>query len=159
MFNRTFENRFWSKVKKTDACWLWEASTTTRGYGQISRDSDGNMIKAHRASYIMAYGEISEGLQVCHSCDIPTCVRPDHLFLGTCADNLKDRNNKNRQAKGEVLGSSKLKEKDINTIRETYSLGSKTMQEIALDYGVCNATVWNVINNKTWKHVRKHNAR
>src|ERR1700733_6940291 len=96
-WNASFEKRFWKKVNKTKTCWLWTASTLGHGYGQISCNSSGNMIKAHRASYILAYGDIALGKSVLHKCDNPRCVNPKHLFLGTVQDNMKDRNNKNRQ--------------------------------------------------------------
>ena|SRR6478609_4188748 len=84
------EERFWAKVEKTDACWLWTASLTKGGYGQFWFTLPRKRIDAHRAAWIITNGPIPDGLYVCHHCDTPRCVRPDHLFLGTPHDNTQD---------------------------------------------------------------------
>ena len=80
-------NRFWSNVRKTDSCWLWEGYRNY-GYGVFSVNR--RLMRAHRVSWIMAHGEIPKGLCVLHHCDVPACVRPDHLFIGSQADNVLD---------------------------------------------------------------------
>lgn len=74
-------------VKKTDSCWLWTGIVDRRGYGRVYR---GRMVFAHRFSYELHVGQIPKGLIVRHSCDVPGCVNPDHLRLGTQRDNVGD---------------------------------------------------------------------
>lgn len=95
--------RFWSKVNKSsipDECWLWTAATIGGGYGQIMGVVNGKRrpVYAHRVSWEMAFGPIPADLYVLHRCDVPLCVNPDHLFLGTQGDNLADA-----RAKGRLL--------------------------------------------------------
>ncbi len=85
----TPETRFWAKVGKTEGCWLWKGRRTESGYGHFGIRS-GKMCRAHRFSFELAYGPIPSGMYICHHCDNPPCVRPDHLFVGTNSDNAKD---------------------------------------------------------------------
>ena len=89
-----FAEHFWKHVQKTETCWLWTMSLTSHGYGQTWTGERAD--KAHRIAYRFAYGEIPQGLHVCHHCDHPACVRPDHLFLGTPKDNAHDMVRKGR---------------------------------------------------------------
>lgn len=92
---QSIEERFWSKVEKTEACWNWVGATSRRGYGAMNIDN--RTLQTHRVVYELTYGTIPAGLCVCHHCDNPRCVRPDHLFLGTHADNMHDMVRKGRQ--------------------------------------------------------------
>lgn len=93
--------RFWAKVDKSGDCWIW-TSARVGGYGVFTMD--GRPLKAHRLAYQWTVGEIPAGMIVCHSCDNPPCVRPDHLWLGTTAENQHDKVRKGRQAKGDTTG-------------------------------------------------------
>lgn len=89
-------DRFWERVQKTDDCWLWTGSTDKDGYGWFW--VDGKTATAHRFSYALHNdGAIPDGLYVCHSCDNPPCVNPDHLWLGTNQDNMDDCARKGRR--------------------------------------------------------------
>lgn len=88
--------RFWSKVEKTDSCWIWRGELMASGYGKIK--IEGRYWLAHRFSKFLADGELSDELFVCHTCDNPPCVRPEHLFLGTARDNGRDMSAKGRSA-------------------------------------------------------------
>ena len=90
------ERKFWAKVDKGDGagCWLWTGKTNRDGYGVLTRQRKGWF--AHRYSWTLANGDIPDGMMACHTCDNPPCIRPDHLFLGTRADNLRDMRAKGR---------------------------------------------------------------
>ena len=85
--------RFWAHVEKTETCWLWHGANSG-GYGRTK--IDGVDWSAHRYTYTQEFGSIPEGMMVCHRCDVPACVRPDHLFLGTASDNMRDCSQKGR---------------------------------------------------------------
>lgn len=150
------ETRFWAKVKKTEhGCWLWLPPLAVNGYGQFW--VNGRMVGAHRYSYELTYGPIPKhdsyhGMCVLHRCDVRGCVRPDHLFLGTNADNSQDKVSKNRHAKGETNGSAKLTKPQVIEIRSQV-LAGRTQSEIAQRFGVHQSVVSVIASRKTWKHV------
>jgi hypothetical protein len=92
---QTVADRFWSKVDQSGDCWIWTATRSGKGYGQFG--VDGRLVIAHRWAYEAERGSIPPGLFVCHRCDVPACVRPDHLFLGTAKENSEDMVRKGRQ--------------------------------------------------------------
>lgn len=157
--------RFWSKVEKTDGCWNWLGAVGVGGYGRFWI-SDEAVSFAHRFSYELAYGPIPDDKLVCHHCDNPRCVRPDHFFVGTHADNTNDARNKGRLATGDRSGSrlhperlkrgeqnarAKLTEDQVREIRRL--AGSVTQAELAKRFGVAACVIGFVIHRKTWKHV------
>lgn len=103
-------DRFWSKIKKTDGCWIWTGSKNGLGYGRI--EHHGIKYATHRFSYQMKYGPIPNGLWVLHHCDNPPCVNPKHLFTGTPRDNTQDMISKGRFVGnvGGINGHSKIRE-------------------------------------------------
>lgn len=141
-----FVDSFWLHVQKDDGCWAWTASHDVDGYGQFKSG------RAHRFSYELHHGAIPEGLLVCHHCDNPGCVNPAHLFLGTNADNNHDRDQKQRQCRGEDQHTAKLTERDVRTARALCTLGAR-LSEIALRFGVSRRTVARVATGESWKHV------
>ena len=140
--HRTLEQRFWDKVDKTGDCWEWKG-TKRRGYGRFR--FNGALTDAHRASWQLANGPIPEmegtdhrGTCVLHKCDNRSCVRPDHLFIGTHNANVMDMIDKGRHhcCHGENNPDSKLTESEVNEIREHYDYGEFTQKEVAEYYGV-----------------------
>jgi len=94
----SLEDRFFSKIHKLDTCWIWTDSVNNAGYGRIRVNRKDKM--AHRISWEIHNGPIPEGMWVLHNCDNPPCVNPEHLWLGNHLDNVRDKVNKNRQARG-----------------------------------------------------------
>lgn len=143
---------FWAKVNKTSNCWLWTGGKAKFGHGLFTMGARGRTIGAHRFSYEQAYGPIPDGMIVCHHCDTPACVRPDHLFLGTYADNMHDRNVKSRQAKGQIIWQAKLTEDDVRAIQS--ATGPRGfIKELAEHYGVNPRTISSIRHGKLWKHI------
>lgn len=144
---RPIEDAFWEKVdkKSSDECWEWIASIQADGYGNFK----GKL--AHRVSWELANGEIIKGLCVCHKCDNPACVNPNHLFLGTQLDNMRDMVSKGRghDHHGENNPKAKLTEKDVFQIHRLKNSGVSN-REIANDFGVTSTTISYILAGKTW---------
>lgn len=149
------EERFWNKVKEGPGCWEWQGYKFSNGYGGIKSHQGKRMLLAHRVSYAIAYGEIPEGKLVCHKCDNTKCVRPDHLFLGTQADNLLDMRRKgrsgDRRVYGEKNGSAKLTSNQVLEIRKRYLAGGITQKALAGEYGVSLPLIEKIIGGRLWK--------
>ena len=94
-------DKFWPNVQKTDNCWLWTGPISESGYGGFG--AHGRNFQAHRFSWFLAFGKIPKGMYVCHRCDVRNCVRPDHLFLGTHLDNMRDKAEKFAERKRQGL--------------------------------------------------------
>lgn len=141
--------RFWSKVRKSETCFNWIAAVDRYGYGIFW--FNGNRDKAHRVSYTINLGEIPPGLNVCHTCDNRICVRPEHLFLGTHADNNKDMDAKGRRviARGERRPAAKLTASKVEVILAD----NRRYADIAKDYGVHRDTIARVKRRVYWQHV------
>ena len=108
---------------------------------------------AHRASYELYIGKIPKGMLVCHKCDNPRCVNPEHLFLGTHSDNSRDMSQKNRGVNGEKSANSKLTSNQVMEIRFAGKLKNIKQKDIAKIFSVSERAVNKIINNKAWKHL------
>ncbi len=147
--------RFWPKIspEPNTGCWLWAGAADEHGYGKIGQQYHHEPdVKAHRAAWMLTKGPIPDGLQVCHKCDVPSCVNPDHLFLGTFADNMDDKVAKGRQQKGERHWNSKLTVAQVRSIRERRAAGDKLVQ-IASEFGVDFSTVGKIAKRTKWAWV------
>lgn len=141
---------FLNRIKKEDnGCWIWQGSKDKNGYGTL-RINKADW-KAHRYSYKIYNGEIGNKL-VCHKCDNPSCVNPEHLFLGTNKDNMKDMVKKQRSAAGEKNANSKLNKHVITIIRQRLKNGD-TQVKIAKDYGITQTCVSKIKVGKSWSHI------
>lgn len=146
-----WEERFWQFVHKTDTCWLWTGTRDGHGYGFLWVRR--RHVRATRLSYALHHGSIPEGLSVCHHCDTPPCVRPDHLFAGTPKDNMDDRQRKGRQAKGERYGNTKLTASAVLRIRELYVPERGILSALAWQFGCTPTNIREIILRRTWKHI------
>lgn len=152
---RPLEARFWEKVEKAgpDDCWLWTGQLNKDGYGVLRAGKvDGYRTQgAHRISFQLAGGTIPEGKSVCHTCDNPGCVNPNHLWVGSNQDNVDDSVRKGRWTRGEKSGMAKLTDKDVREMRERYP--AESYEAIARAFRVSKKTARSAIIGETWKHV------
>jgi DNA-binding transcriptional regulator YiaG len=141
-------------------CWLWLASVNNRGYGLLQ--CGGFKGYAHRFAYQHFCGDGSsiDGLHVCHRCDNPSCVNPEHLFLGTASDNMRDCVRKGRHAsqsaktdyaRGTRAGLAKLDERTVRRIRAMQ--GVESQRKLAARFGVTKTTIREIHQGRTWAHV------
>ncbi len=140
------KTRFWKKVLKTEGCWLWTASLNSSGYGYFSINSAPE--GAHRVSWRMHNGPIPTAMHVLHKCDVPACVNPEHLFIGTHADNLRDMVHKGRKT-----SKSKLTRGQVLEIREKYVPIIYSTYKLAEEYGVSQCLIYQIVTRKKWKHL------
>jgi len=147
---KSLAERFWSKVRKGPGCWEW-TGTKSSGYGYIIRGATGTKSeRAHRVSWELHMGSSPGALHVCHKCDNPGCVNPDHLFLGTMSENILDAYNKGRKVKGENHPWARLGLADVLKIREAVSNGD-SQRNIAKAMGVTQTTISMIARRETWR--------
>ena len=164
------QKRFWTKVQKSgeNDCWIWKAATDKDGYGKFKIKT--TTTRANRVAYELAKGPIEDSLIILHSCDNPPCVNPNHLSIGTKADNHQDMVNKGRKKyffgdengarkhperlrRGEDHAMAKLNWEQVEHIRESVRLKRFTQRQLAEKYKISPATVCLIIKNKIWaKH-------
>lgn len=158
---------FWKQVDKTThplGCWVWNGAKSSAGYGYYGVNY--RSIRVHRISWKLTYGKDPYDL-ILHRCDNRACVNPDHLFEGSCKDNIHDAVRKGRwptgsqhpsvlrpetRPRGESHANSKLNDEKVKQMRALHAQGLGQRQ-IAPIFGVSNYCAWSVISNRTWRHV------
>lgn len=143
--------RFMVKVHKTPDCWQWNAGKDRYGYGVFYGPP--KTLRAHRVAYELFIGAIPKGKCVLHHCDNPTCVNPNHLFLGTQAENNADMTIKNRQAHGERVPTAKLTRHEVQEIRALYRPQSRIFGSYALGrrYGIAPSSILRIVKGVRWR--------
>lgn len=144
-------DRFWRFIQKTADCWNWTGRNMSGRYG-LFRVRRGLQKAAHRMSWELAHGPIPDGMVVCHKCDNPLCVRPDHLFIGTQRDNCLDCSRKGRTLIGERNGNSRLSKDQVLAIRSRVADGER-IGTVARIYGIAWISVQRIVRHRTWRHV------
>lgn len=139
-------------VNPDTGCWEWALTLNRDGYGSIRWSRDEGMFLAHRAMYILCFGEIPEGMVVRHSCDNPCCVNPEHLLLGTQRDNVADCVQRGRRAPqgGDLNHSKKLSSAIVQEIRRRYAGGGVSQQTLGHEYGVSQSCISLIVRRTTW---------
>jgi hypothetical protein len=141
------EEAFDNRVVKTNGCWIWIGAINSKGYGVFRKE------RAHRISYRLNVSEIKPSDVVCHKCDNPRCVNPNHLFVGTQADNVHDMDSKNRRKTKTMHGiehpKAKLTDDDIREIRSS----KLSRKELEIKFNVSKTLIARILRKEVWKHV------
>lgn len=154
------------EIDADTGCWNWtRGKKTHNGYGEtwVNR----KRYRAHRLAYIAFVGPIPKGKVICHHCDNPACVNPDHLWAGTQRENIRDSIRKGRftmaiknlncslrkGCKGIQNASSKLNEKQVTSIRQEYAEKNTSHSKLAKKYSVSRTTIYEILNRRTWNHI------
>lgn len=173
--NVSLGERFWVNVRATDTCWLWSGRPGGTGYGHMG--VGGKPAIASRLAWELCFGPIPDGLFVLHSCDTPLCVRPDHLFLGTQSDNMRDCARKKRlgqqkdparwcwgpthpflqhpetKPRGEHHWNAHLTEIGVREMRRRHASGEMSIRQLAVLFGISHGAVWHILQRRRWRHV------
>ena len=142
---------FWDQTETMpDGCIRWTGATTTAGYGRIQFSR--KEWYAHRLAWTLTYGEIPAGMEICHRCDVPGCVNPDHLFLGNHTENMRDARRKGRLATGDRHPGAKLTADEVREVRARRMAG-ETTTSLAAAFGATTATISRITTGQAYRNV------
>lgn len=154
-------DRLWAKTERVGDCLEWTGTRLPRGYGVIYGGPERRKVYTHRAAYEVTHGPVPDGMYVCHKCDNPSCVEPDHLFLGSPADNMQDMRAKGRErypSPGEAHPTAKLSDLQVEEIRSRYvreyqrvSGGSgwrSNAVELSEEFGISRSQVGRIVRHQ-----------
>lgn len=158
----SLEERFWARVYKTNGCWLWDGPHSLKGYGRLLISGEEKATRKtrylymHRFSYELHFGQILKGISVLHKCDVPSCVNPKHLFLGTQTDNVRDMDAKGRRGvlQGSSHPNSVLADGQVREMRRLHQEEGCGSSLLARLFHVSQGTAWKVITpGWGWNHM------
>jgi hypothetical protein len=149
-------DRFWSRVDRTETCWLYRPAVRSNGYGAVKYQ--GRTLRASHLSWTLHHGPVPDRLWVLHRCDTPPCVNPDHLFLGNRSDNMRDA-----AAKGRLdqqlnplrrrAARSPFTPDDVRSVRSRYAGGGITMEQLGSEFGVTKHAIWRIVHRLNWSDI------
>lgn len=142
-----FQAKFWRQVKRNGLCWEWQGAKSRLGYGIVC--VDGISVRAHRVSYVMAFGSIATDKIACHTCDNPSCINPLHIYEGTDMDNVTDCIIKGRRGKGGL--SRKLTADQVSEIRQEYAEKKASAMVLARRHHVGLSIIRKLVSGQTYK--------
>lgn len=150
MLPSSAEDKFWSHVEKSNDCWNWVGGKDGGGYGCFS-SSMMKERKSHRISWILHYGEIPNGMHILHHCDNPSCVNPNHLFIGKNVDNVRDKIRKGRigDFSGTRNGMCKLTENEVLNIRKLHDEGV-SYRMLSKKFNIGMTQIGRIIRKESW---------
>lgn len=152
---RSLSDRFWGKVYVNTlgpGCWLWVGAINPDGYGTFQVATRQSAL-AHRVAWELTHGPIPDGAYVLHHCDVPGCVNPGHLFIGSQADNVADMMSKGRHggSAGAANGRAKLTRSEVAEIRSRYKAGNISQSALARQYRVAQQLVSRIVRGEAWQ--------
>lgn len=142
---REAKERFWNKVEKQNSCWIWKGPIA-KNYGMMFYKGQ---IKAHRFSYLIHHGELKKKYFICHHCDNPLCVNPDHIYQGKPKENSRDAQKRKRMRMGDRHHKTKIKDEDVKYIRSCSEKGV----DLAKKYNVNKTTISGIRTYRMRKYV------
>ena len=151
----TFDQELFEKAipEPNSGCWLWLLSCNPRGYGYVACPRDKKVKRAHRYIWELQNGPIPAGLCLLHTCDVPSCVNPDHLVLGTHLENMEDMVRKGRSTAGERNPNARFSNEIIASI---FTRSDLSVEDLAETYSTTPSVVREIRKGKRWKHFTKH---